>query len=68
MARGRYREKTMTGKIFENILFLAEAFGDNAHRDIPDVPVLELARSFELSHPRVARNGRRHRKQWALWK
>jgi hypothetical protein len=28
----------MTGKIFENILFLAEVFGDNADKDIPDLP------------------------------
>jgi hypothetical protein len=68
MTRTRYREKTTTEKIFENILFLAEVFGEEANRDIPNVPVLELARSFELSHPRVARRTRRHRKEWALWK
>ena len=48
----RRHEKTMTGRIFENILFLEEVFGDKADADIPDVPVLELAKCFELSHPR----------------
>ena len=46
----RRHEKTMTGRIFENILFLEEVFGDKADADIPDVPVLELAKCFELSH------------------
>ena len=63
----RHREKTIAGKIFENILFLAEVFGDQADKDIPDVPVLELARCFELSHPRVARVARRRHKAWPLW-
>jgi hypothetical protein len=51
----RLCDKTVTGKIFENILFLAEVFGDNSDKDIPDVPVLELARCFELSQPRLKR-------------
>lgn len=41
MLMARVRNKTITGKIFENILFLAEVFGDNADKDIPDIPVLE---------------------------
>ena len=45
----RRHEKTITGRIFENILFLEEVFGDKADADIPDVPVLELAKCFELS-------------------
>jgi hypothetical protein len=51
----RLCDKTVTGKIFENILFLAEVFGDNLDKDVPDVPVLELARCFELSQPRLKR-------------
>lgn len=64
----RVRGKTATGKIFENILFLAEVFGDNAAKDIPDIPVLELARCFELSQPRLKRPTMRRYKPWALWK
>ena len=64
----RVRGKTMTGKIFENILFLAEVFGDNADKDIPDIPVLELARCFELSHPPLKRPMMRRYKPWPLWK
>lgn len=66
MAR-RY-EKTITGRIFENILFLEEVFGDKADAEIPDVPVLELARCFELSHPRRLRTHRDRPKSWPLWK
>jgi hypothetical protein len=66
MAR-RY-EKTMAGRIFENILFLEEVFGDKDDADIPDVPVLELAKCFELSHPRTLRATRGRQKSWPLWK
>ena len=45
----RRHEKTTTGRIFENILFLEEVFGDKEDAEIPDVPVLELAKSFDLS-------------------
>ncbi len=64
----RVRDKTMTGKIFDNILFLAEVFGDRADEDIPDIPVLELARCFELSQPRLKRPMVRRYKSWPLWK
>jgi hypothetical protein len=47
----RVSTETVTAKIFENILFLAEDFGDYMDKDIPEVPVLELARCFELSRP-----------------
>lgn len=63
----RYQTKTATGKIFENILFLAEVFGEQSDEDIPDVPVLELAKSFELTHPRVKRRDRRRARPWSLW-
>ena len=64
----RRHEKTMTGKIFENILFLEEVFGDKADTDIPDVPVLELAKCFELSHRRTLHPTRGRQKPWPLWK
>jgi len=48
----RRHTKTMTTRIFENILFLEEVFGDKDAAEIPDVPILELAKSFELSQPR----------------
>jgi hypothetical protein len=47
---------------------LAEVFGDKADADIPDVPVLELARCFELTHPRMRRNSRRRNRHWRLWR
>ena len=68
MLRGRRKEKTMAAKTFENILFLAEVFSVKADQEVLNVPILELARSFELSHPRIARVSRRQRKRWALWK
>ena len=49
----RRHEKTTAERIFENILFLEEVFGDKADTDIPDIPVLELAKCFDLSHPRT---------------
>jgi len=64
----RHQEKTTAGRIFENILFLEEVFGDKPDADIPDVPVLELARCFDLSHPRAARVSRGRHKDWPLWK
>jgi hypothetical protein len=53
VSMARRHEKTMAGRIFENILFLEEVFGDKADADIPDVPVLELAKCFDLSQPRT---------------
>ena len=64
----RRHAKTMTGKIFENILFLEEVFVDKGDAEIPDVPVLELAKCFELSHPRLLRASRGGQKRWPLWK
>jgi hypothetical protein len=48
-------KKTMAATIFENVLFLEEVFGNKDDADIPDVPVLELAKCFELSHPKTLR-------------
>ena len=64
----RRHEKTMAGRIFENILFLEEVFGDKADADIPDVPLLELAKSFDLSHPRTLCANRGRGKSFAAWK
>jgi hypothetical protein len=43
---------------------LIEAPGCPDDADIPDVPVLELAKSFELSHPRTLRARRAPEKSW----
>ncbi len=64
----RHHEKTTAERIFENILFLEEVFGDKADADIPDVPVLELAKCFDLSHPRTLRANRGRQKSWPLWR
>ena len=55
----RARQKSPTGKIFDNILFLAEVFGDQADQDIPKMPVLEMAQCFDLQVPRVSPPSRR---------
>jgi hypothetical protein len=36
-------------KVFDNLIFIAEVFADREEEEIPDVPLLELARCFELS-------------------
>jgi hypothetical protein len=65
----RARQKSMTGKIFDNIIFLEEVFGDQADGDIPKLPVLEMARCFDLQVPRGTRAvSRRRNKAWSLWK
>ena len=66
-AMARFREKSATGKIFENILFLAEVFGDKSDGDIPDVPVLELARCFELKRDDPKQASRRRCKPGFGW-
>ena len=38
----------MAEKVFDNLIFIAEVFADREEEEIPDVPLLELARSFEL--------------------
>ncbi len=62
------RAKSATGKIFDNILFLAEVFGDQAERDIPKLPVLEMAQCFDLEISSPSRGSRRRSKAWPLWK
>jgi len=63
----RSREKSATGKIFENILFLAEVFGDKSSGEIPNVPVLELACCFELKNADPKQASRRRRKPGSRW-
>jgi hypothetical protein len=60
--------KSATGRIFDNILFLAEVFGDQAERDIPKLPVLEMAQCFDLEVSSPSRASRRRSKAWLLWK
>ena len=67
MLHGQRREKTILARTFENILFLAEVFSEAADREVPNVPILELARGCELSRPPVARVSRRQKKRWTLW-
>ena len=64
----RAGEKSMTGKIFDNIIFLEEVFGDQADGDIPKMPMLEMAKCFDLQVPRISPPSRRRSKAWALWK
>ena len=57
----RRRPESSLEKIFENLNFLVDVFGDKASKDIPDVPFLDLARSFELSglaKTKVAKRGK----------
>jgi hypothetical protein len=61
------RQKTMTGKILDNVVFLAEVFGDREDQDIPKIPVLEMAKCFDLA-PLPAPRIRRRQRDWPLWK
>lgn len=64
----RTRTKTVTAKIFENIIFLAEVFGDRADKDIPKIPVLEMAQCFELTRSPSHHRYPHRRRTWPLWK
>ena len=55
-------------KILNNILFLEEVFGEQPDGDIPKLPVLEMARCFDLEPPRNVRVSRPKSKAWPLWK
>jgi len=59
--------KSETEKILENIIFLADVFGDLPEKDLPPLPVLEMARCFELAPSSVVHGGRAPRKDWLLW-
>lgn len=54
-------------KIFENILFLEEVFGNQPDKDIPKMPILEMAQCFELPHERRERRVRSKHREWRLW-
>jgi hypothetical protein len=60
--------KTVTDKIFENILFLAEVFGDQEDNNVPKIPILEMAQCFELPQARKRRAARSRHREWRLWK
>ena len=60
-------QKTMTGKILDNVIYLADVFGDRADKDIPQIPVLEMAKCFNLALP-PAPPIRRRPRDWPLWK
>jgi hypothetical protein len=48
MAATISQARSVAQRIFENIIFLEAIFGDREDEEIPDIPVLELAKSFEL--------------------
>jgi len=48
MTTGMAHARSAAEKIFDNIIFLENIFGDREEEEIPDIPVLELAKSFEL--------------------
>ncbi len=50
MAKLSSTASSMVQKIFDNIIFLEEVFDGRADEELPDVPFLELARSFELKN------------------
>jgi len=62
------RGNTSASKIFENIIFLAEVFGDKADEDIPKIPVLEMAQCFDLVRSPSHHRYPHRRKTWPLWK
>ena len=64
----RAHAKSLMSKILDNIIFLEEVFGEEADRDIPKIPVLEMARCFELEPSRNVRVSQRRSKGWPLWK
>ena len=56
------------GEIFENIIFLAEVFGDRRDEEIPKIPILEMAQCFKLKKRYAHRaEPRRGRMDWSLW-
>jgi hypothetical protein len=61
------RRQSTTEKILDNVVFLAEMFGEREDQDIPKIPVLEMAKCFDLAPPRKPTKRRRPR-DWPLWK
>jgi hypothetical protein len=62
------RNKSTASKIFENVIFLAEVFGDKADRDIPKIPVLEMAQCFDLTRSPLHHRYPHRRRNWPLWR
>lgn len=60
-------QRSVTEKIFENILFLEEVFGNQADQDIPKIPVLEMTQCFELPPQPRERRVRSSYPEWRLW-
>ena len=58
MAEKNSREP-LAEKVFDNLIFIAEVFADREEGEIPDVPMLELARSFELRRLGASSEARR---------
>lgn len=56
---GKNSHEPLAEKVFDNLIFIAEVFADREAEEIPDVPMLELARSFELRHLGASREARR---------
>ena len=54
-------------KILDNVVFLADVFGNQEERDIPKIPVLEMAKCFDLTPLSVSTESRRPA-DWPLWK
>ena len=63
----RIEKRSVTDKIFENILFLAEVFGDQEDKNIPKIPVLEMAQCFELPHDRRPRRLQSRHRERSFW-
>ena len=63
----KIEKRSVTDKIFENILFLAEVFGDQEDKDIPKIPVLEMAQCFELPQERRQRRVQSRHRERSLW-
>ena len=44
----RQTHKLILKRVLDNIIFLEQVFQDRTSDELPDVPFLDLARSFEL--------------------
>lgn len=60
-------DRSEADKIFENIIFLADVFGELAARDLPLLPILEMARCFELAPSPAKQSARTPLRSWQLW-
>ncbi|HEY1268063.1 MAG TPA: hypothetical protein VGH16_12485 [Candidatus Binatia bacterium] len=65
MAKRRLIETT-AARVFDNIIFIADVFADREDGEIPDVPLLDLARSFELSGSAQERRQRQEANRYRI--